>query len=62
MEPRIKYVSQDIICSKWATLDEDTQAKVETILHSAELPVLARHTSEKKKVEAQRALGSLTRT
>ncbi len=61
MEPRIKYVSQDIICSKWATLDEDTQAKVETILHSAELPVLARHTSEKK-VEAQRALGSLTRT
>jgi hypothetical protein len=43
-------------------LDEDAEAKVNAILRSIEMPVLARHISEWKKIEAQRTLGSLIRT
>lgn len=62
VKSRVKHVSQGAIRSKWRVLNRDTQAKVEDILLSVELPALARHTSEQRKIEAQRALGSITRT
>lgn len=60
--PRIKHVSRDTILSRWTILDEDTQAKVQDVLRSVEMPVLARHISEQKKIKAQGAIGSLTQT
>lgn len=62
LKPRIKHVSQDIVLSRWTVLDEGARAQVQGILRSIEMPVLARHTSEQKKIEAQGTIGSLTRT
>ena len=62
MKPTVKHISQTTIRSKWAALDEDTQAKVASIFRSIELPVLARYASEQKKIEAQLTLGSVTTT
>lgn len=62
LEPRVKHVSKDIIRSKWMVLDGDVQVKVDELLRSIELPVLARYSSEQRKIEAQVALRSITRT
>lgn len=56
----MKHVSQDIIRSKWTVLDADAQAKVEELLRSTELPILANYSSEQRKLEAQVALRSIT--
>ncbi|KAL2041000.1 hypothetical protein N7G274_006458 [Stereocaulon virgatum] len=62
LKPRVKHISQNTIRTRWTVLDEDAQAKVAAIFHAIELPVLARHASEQKKVEAQAILASVTRT
>ena len=56
----MKHISQDIIRSKWTVLDADAQAKVEELLRSMELPILANYSSEQRKLEAQIALRSIT--
>lgn len=62
MKSRVKHVSQNIIRSKWTVLDGDAQAKVEELLRSTELPVLASYSSEQRKIEAQIALRSINGT
>lgn len=62
LKPRVKHVSQDIIRSKWTILDGDAQLKVDELLRSIELPVLARYSLEQRKIEAQTAVRSITRT
>ena len=62
MKPIIKHISQSTIRSRWTYLDEDAQAKVANMFRSVELPVLARYASEKKKIEAQLTIGSVTKT
>ena len=52
--------SQNIMRSKWTTLNRDAQMKVEELLHSIELPVLATYSLEQRQVEAQLTLRSLT--
>lgn len=62
LKPRLKHISHNTIKKKWTVLDEHTQVKVAAIFRSIELPVLARHASEQKKIEAQAVLASVTRT
>ena len=62
LKSRVEHISQDIIRSKWTVLDGDAQAKVEELLRSVELPVLAKYSSEQRKIEAQVALRSITET
>ena len=62
LKPRVKHVSQHTIKTKWTVLNANAQAKVAAIFRAIELPVLARHASEQKKVEAQVILASVTRT
>ncbi|MCJ1460769.1 hypothetical protein MMC28_011151 [Mycoblastus sanguinarius] len=62
LQPEIKHISQDTIRSKWAVLNDHTQAKVEQLFQSVEQPVLARHTSGTRKIEAQVEIGFLTET
>ncbi|CAF9927760.1 hypothetical protein IMSHALPRED_007302 [Imshaugia aleurites] len=62
LKSRVKHVPQDIIRSKWTVLDRDAQAKVEGLLRSVEMPVLASYSSEQRKVEAQVALRFITGT
>ena len=62
LKPRVKHISHNTIKTKWTVLDEHTQVKVAAVFRSIELPVLARHASEQKKVEAQAILASVTRT
>ena len=62
LKPRVKHISHNTIKTKWKVLEEHTQVKVAAIFRSIELPVLARHASEQKKVEAQAILASVTRT
>ncbi|KAF6237885.1 hypothetical protein HO173_004086 [Letharia columbiana] len=62
MKSRVKHVSQNIIRSKWTVLDGDAQAKVEELLRSTELPVLASYSSEQRKIVAQIALRSINGT
>ena len=62
LEARVQHVSQDIIHSKWTVLDGDVQVKVDELLRSIALPVLARYSSEQRKIEAQVALRSITKT
>ena len=62
LRSRVKHVSQDIIHSKWTILGGDAQAKIEELLRSIELPVLAIYSSEQRKIEAQVALRSIIGT
>lgn len=59
MKPKTKYISQAVVRSKWVILPEAAQLKAGEILHSIELPVLAKYTSDQKKIEAQRIVQSL---
>ena len=61
-KPKIKHISQNTIRSKWVFLDEDAQQKVESMFRAVELPVLAKHQSDHKKIEAQATIGSVTKT
>lgn len=62
LQPRLKHISQATIQSKWKVLDAPTQAKVESLFQSVGLPVLARHTKQTGKVEAQDAIALVTRS
>ena len=62
MKPRIKHVSQNTIRSKWTEPTENIQVKIGRILRSMDIPALARHTPEQKKIEAQRAMNALAQS
>ena len=62
LKPTLKHVSQATIQSKWKILDDSAQAKVAEIFRSVGLPVLAKHTNETSKIEAQDAIVLMTRS
>jgi hypothetical protein len=61
LEPRIRHVSQHTVKAKWVTLPEPMQDKVVELFRSVERPVITRHRDEKKRIEAQTAVGSVIR-
>lgn len=61
LEPRIRHVSQHTVKTKWVTLPEPMQDKVLELFRSVERPVIMRHRDEKKRIEAQTAVGTVIR-
>lgn len=62
LEPQERYILQETIRSKWQVLSEPAQASIMQLFKSIEMPVLAIHQDERRRVEAQMALGSVIRT
>jgi kinetochore protein Fta7 len=57
LKPRIRRVTKRTIRSRWTTLPEAVQEKVQDMFRSLERPVIVRHRDERKRIEAQTAVG-----
>ncbi|MCJ1317621.1 hypothetical protein MMC15_002946 [Xylographa vitiligo] len=62
LKPGLRYISQEIIKTKWEVLPEHMQQRVRELFVAAERPVMIRHPEDKKRIEAQAALSTVTRT
>lgn len=61
LKPRIRHISERTIKAKWTTLPEPVQQKVLDMFRSLERPVIVRQRDERKRIEAQTAVGALVR-
>ncbi|KAK2758345.1 hypothetical protein FQN54_004193 [Arachnomyces sp. PD_36] len=61
LEPQIRHVSQHTVKTKWVTLPEQVQDRVQELFRSVERPVITRQRDERKRIEAQTAVGSVIR-
>jgi hypothetical protein len=59
---RLHYIPQEVIRSKWTFLPEPAQNRLRELFRSLERPVIAKHRDERQRIEAQSALGAITRT
>ncbi|WEW57163.1 hypothetical protein PRK78_002625 [Emydomyces testavorans] len=57
--PRTRHISERVIKAKWTTLPEAIQDRIKELFHSIELPVLTKQRDEKKRIQAQTALGAV---
>ncbi|EED15498.1 conserved hypothetical protein [Talaromyces stipitatus ATCC 10500] len=62
LKPQVKNVSKHTIKSKWSSLPEPAQGKVRELFRSLERPVIVRQRDERKRIEAQVALGGVVKT
>jgi kinetochore protein Fta7 len=62
LKPQVKNVSKHTIKSKWSPLPEPVQTKVRELFRSLERPVIVRQRDERKRIEAQVALGGVVKT
>jgi kinetochore protein Fta7 len=61
LKPRVRHIAERTIKSKWTTLPEPVQEKVREMFRSLERPVIVRHRDERKRVEAQAAVGAVVK-
>jgi hypothetical protein len=61
LKPRVRRVAKRTIRSRWSTLPETAQERVQDILRSLERPVIMRHRDEHKRIEAQTAVELVAR-
>ncbi|MCJ1388412.1 hypothetical protein MMC18_001259 [Xylographa bjoerkii] len=62
LKPRLQYVNQDVIKTKWEVLPEHMQQLVRELFVAVERPVITRDSEEKRRIEAQEALSAVTKT
>ncbi|KAH8705710.1 CENP-Q, a CENPA-CAD centromere complex subunit-domain-containing protein [Talaromyces proteolyticus] len=62
LKPQVKNISKRAIKSKWTNLPESAQEKVRDMFRAVERPVIMLQRDERKRVEAQTALGAVVRT
>lgn len=62
LKAQVQHISQASIRNKWTPLPSPAQEKVNELFRAAERPVLVNHRAERKKIEAQVAVGSVLRT
>lgn len=62
LKPQVKNVSKHTIKSKWSSLPEPAQSKIRDLFRSLERPVIVRQRDERKRIEAQVALGGVVKT
>ena len=62
LEPRVKYVHQDVVPCKWKVLSESTQVRAKDIFFNVERSMAARHGSETRKIEVQTAINAMVKT
>ena len=61
LKPRIRHIAEHTIKTKWITLPESAQKKVDELFHAVERPVITRHRDERKRIEVQTALATVRR-
>ena len=61
LKPRIRHIAEHTVKTKWVTLPESAQRKVDELFHSIERPVITSHRDERKRIEAQSALATVRR-
>jgi kinetochore protein Fta7 len=62
LKPRTQNVSKRTIKTKWSNLSEAAQEKVRAMFHTLERPVIVLQRDERKRIEAQTALGAVVKT
>ena len=62
LSPQIKYISQDVVQSKWKALPKSTEDNVKELFRSIERPVLASYVGKSRKIDAQQAIASIAGT
>ncbi|MCJ1382313.1 hypothetical protein MMC17_005426 [Xylographa soralifera] len=62
LKPRFRYINQNVIKTKWEVLPELMQQQVRELFVAVERPVITRHSEDKRRIEAQAALSTVTRT
>lgn len=61
LKPRVRYVAERTIKSKWSTLPEPVQEKVREMFRLLERPVIVRQRDERKRIEAQAAVAAVVK-
>jgi kinetochore protein Fta7 len=61
LKPRVRYVAEGTIKSKWSTLPEPDQERVREMFRSLERPVIVRQRDERKRIEAQAAVAAVVK-
>lgn len=61
LKPRIRHIAEHTIKTKWITLPESAQNKVNELFHSVERPIISRYRDERKRIEVQTALAVVRR-
>ncbi|MCJ1408061.1 hypothetical protein MMC19_002134 [Ptychographa xylographoides] len=62
LKPRVRYIHQDIIKTKWQVLPEQVQDRIQELFTVVQRPVIARVRDDRQRIEVQAALSSITRT
>ncbi|MCJ1432894.1 hypothetical protein MMC27_002252 [Xylographa pallens] len=62
LKPRLRYINEDVIKTKWEVLPEHMQQQVRELFVAAERPIMTRHSEDKRKIEVQAALSTVTGT
>ena len=62
LKPRTAHVARATVRKRWATLPETSQNKVKELIRSGERPAIMVHREEKRRLEAQRAIGEVLTT
>jgi kinetochore protein Fta7 len=62
LKPRTQNVSKRTIKAKWSNLPDAAQEKVRAMFRTLERPVIVLQRDERKRVEAQTALGAVVKT
>lgn len=62
LKPRTQNVSKRTIKTKWSNLPDAAQEKVRAMFRTLERPVIVLQRDERKRVEAQTALGAVVKT
>ncbi|CRG88945.1 hypothetical protein PISL3812_05980 [Talaromyces islandicus] len=62
LKPRTQNVSKRTIKTKWSNLPDAAQEKVRAMFHTLERPVIVLQRDERKRVEAQAAVGAVVKT
>ncbi|KAL9123271.1 MAG: hypothetical protein Q9187_000179 [Circinaria calcarea] len=62
LKPRLRYVNQTVIEDKWNILPGYLQSRVKELFKSIERPAMMKYRDDRRRIEAQVALGSISRT
>ena len=59
LKPRTRNISENTIKSKWTTLPDSVQDRINELFRAVELPVITRNRDERKRIESQTALAAV---
>lgn len=61
LKPSVRRIPENTIKTKWSTLPESVQERIQDLFLSLERPVIVRQQNERKRIEAQSAVRAVVK-